>query len=55
MTSRSIQFVGIDVDVFDVKAALPVVIEKLRQLGAPQGTVIEESRGAASPLVHQVW
>lgn len=40
---RSIEWVGVDVDVYDPDKALPFVIEKLKQLGVPKGTVIEQS------------
>ncbi len=40
---RSIEWVGIDVDVYDSDKALPFVIKKLKELGVPVGTVIEQS------------
>jgi hypothetical protein len=40
---RSIEWVGVDVEVYDPDKALPFVIEKLKELGVPNGTVIEQS------------
>ena len=40
---RSIMWVGIDVDVYDPDKAIPFLIEKLKELGVPEGTIIEQS------------
>jgi hypothetical protein len=56
-------FTAVTVEVTDVQRALPVLRAKLRALGAPHKTVIEESRGVipASVLghkptaIHPVW
>jgi len=40
---RKIDFVGIDIDVYDPIKALPQIIKKLRDLGVPKGTVIEQT------------
>ena len=37
-----IEYVGIDCDVTDVEKALPLLMQKLRNIGAPKGTVIEQ-------------
>lgn len=54
-----IEYVGIDVDVYDSKAALPVIVQKLRELKVPKGTTIEETRDEThddEPAVsHSVW
>lgn len=39
---RFIEWVGVDVEVYDPEKALPLVIEKLRELGVPEGTEIEQ-------------
>jgi hypothetical protein len=46
------QFVGLDVSVNDVASALPLVRQKLREVKAPRGTVIEEIE---TRTVHPVW
>jgi hypothetical protein len=50
-----IEYVGIDVDVYDAKVALPLMIEKLRELKAPKGTTIEETREDEPAVAHPVW
>lgn len=39
---RSIKWVGVDVEVYDPEHALPFVVEKLKELGVPEGTEIEQ-------------
>ena len=39
---RSIEWVGVDVDVYDPEKALTLVIERLRELGVPEGTEFEQ-------------
>jgi hypothetical protein len=51
----AVEYVGFDVRVYDVKVALPVVIKTLRELKAPKGTKIEESRDDEAPIEHPVW
>lgn len=46
------QFVGLDVSVNDLAIGLPLVRQKLRELKAPRGTVIEEIE---TRTVHPVW
>ena len=50
-----IEYVGIDVDVYDAKLALPIVIKKLRELGVPKGTIVEETRDDDPAVSHPVW
>jgi hypothetical protein len=50
-----IEYVGIDVDVYDAKVALPAVIAKLRELKAPQGTTVEETSEDEPAVSHPVW
>jgi hypothetical protein len=49
----SILWIGVDVDVFDAKVALPVLKAALLDLGVPPGTEIEESTDG-DPIVHKV-
>ncbi len=39
---RSIEWVGVDVEVYDPEKALPLVIKKLKEIGVPEGTKIEQ-------------
>ena len=39
---RAIEWVGVDVDVYNPDNAIPLLIEKLKELGVPDGTVIEQ-------------
>jgi len=50
-----IEYVGIDVDVYDAKVALPIIIQKLRELAVPKGTIIEETREDEPAVPHPVW
>jgi hypothetical protein len=50
--AKKIEYVGLDLKVTDVAAALPLLQAKLRELGAPRGTVIEESRADAPTIEH---
>lgn len=43
---RSIEWVGVDVDVFDPDTALPIVVAKLKEMGVPEGTEIEQYKPA---------
>jgi hypothetical protein len=52
---RKIEYVGLDVEVTDVEAALPVLRAKLQELGAPKGSVIEEGRADGPTIQHKVW
>ena len=38
---KSIAWVGVDVDLYDLEKGLPFLIAKLRELGAPRGSTIE--------------
>jgi len=40
---KKIEYIGIDVDVYDPDKATPLIVKKLRELGVPTGTVIEQS------------
>lgn len=40
---RHIEWIGVDVDIYDPDKALPLVIEELKKLGVPKGTVIEQT------------
>ena len=46
----TIDYVGIDVDVTDVKRAVQIIREVMQQQGAPEGTVIEQGED-----VFPVW
>ena len=37
---KSIDYVGLDVTVYDLDKSLPIIASKMRELGAPKGTVI---------------
>jgi len=37
-----IKFVGVDVDTSDPEKAIPLLVSKLKEIGAPPGTVIEQ-------------
>jgi hypothetical protein len=39
---REIESVGLDVEVYEPERVIPVIIRILRELGVPQGTVIEQ-------------
>ena len=43
--TRAIEFVGVDVDLNDLDAGLPIVREALVELGAPNGTEVHYTRG----------
>jgi hypothetical protein len=49
-----IDYVGIDIDVVDVSRALPLIQRKLREIGAPKGTIIEETQ-EERVRTHPVW
>jgi hypothetical protein len=53
--AKRIEYVGLDLEVTDVGAAMPLLRAKLRELGAPKGTVIEESRHDGPTIEHAVW
>ena len=40
---KQIEYVGLDVDVTDTEKAIPLLITKLKEIGAPKGTVIEQN------------
>ena len=44
---RKIDYVGIDIDIYDQEKALPLIIQKLKDLNVPQGTVIEQLKPVA--------
>jgi hypothetical protein len=50
-----IAYAGLDVDVYDAKVAIPVVIQQLRELKAPQGATVEELRDDGPAIQHRVW
>ena len=33
---------GVDVDVYDPETAIPAIVAKLKELGVPRGTIIEQ-------------
>ena len=39
---KEIEYVGVDVDVTDPQKAIPLLVAKLKEIGAPKGTVIEQ-------------
>ena len=39
----SIEYVGVDVDTTDPEKAIPLLVSKLKEIGAPPGTVIEQN------------
>ena len=39
---KQIEYIGVDVDVTDPQTAIPLLIAKLKEIGAPKGTVIEQ-------------
>ncbi len=39
---KQIEYVGLDVDVTDPQKAIPLLVAKLKEIGAPKGTVIEQ-------------
>ena len=41
---RSIDYVGLDVDLADFDRGLPILKSELIQLGVPEGTVLEYTR-----------
>lgn len=49
----SIKFCGIDVDVTDRERGLACILRVMRELNAPEGTVVEE--GGAARVEHAVW
>ncbi|MBK8407624.1 MAG: hypothetical protein IPL19_06510 [Sandaracinaceae bacterium] len=49
----SIVFCGIDVDVTDRDRGLACILRVMRELGAPEGTVVEE--GGPEKVEHRVW
>jgi hypothetical protein len=50
-----IEYAGLDVNVYDAKTAIPVVIQELRELKAPKGTTVEELRDEGPAIQHHVW
>src|SRR4051794_4533709 len=52
---RKIEYVGLDLKVTDAAAALPLLQAKLRELGAPKGTVIEERREDGATAQHTAY
>jgi hypothetical protein len=40
---KQIEYVGLDVDVTDPEKAIPLLVAKLKEIGAPKGTVIEQN------------
>jgi hypothetical protein len=40
---KQIEYVGLDVDVTDPEKAIPLLVSKLKEIGAPKGTVIEQN------------
>ena len=40
---KQIEYVGVDVDVTDPQKAIPLLVAKLKEIGAPKGTVIEQN------------
>ncbi|HXI85652.1 MAG TPA: hypothetical protein VNL17_16350 [Verrucomicrobiae bacterium] len=42
--TRSIEWVGLDVDLSDFEKGLPILKRELLRLGAPAGTILEYSR-----------
>ena len=51
----TVEYVGFEVRVYDARAAVPVVIETLRELKAPKGTSVEELRDDEPAIAHPVW
>ena len=52
---KSIAYVGVDVNLYDLEKGLPFLIAKLRELGAPRGSTVEytvQGRKVEQP-VHQ--
>jgi hypothetical protein len=50
---KSIAWVGVDVDLYDVERGIPFLIAKLREFGVPPGTVLEykvDGRQIAHPV-----
>jgi hypothetical protein len=39
---KQIEYVGVDVDVTDPEKAIPLLVAKLKEIGAPKGTVMEQ-------------
>ena len=39
---KQIEYVGVDVDVTDPEKAIPLLVVKLKEIGVPKGTVIEQ-------------
>lgn len=50
---NSIKYVGVDISVHDVEKSLPLIAAKLREIGAPKGTVIEYGDDEAKE--YHVW
>ncbi len=40
---KQIEYVGVDVDVTDPQKAIPLLVAKLKEIGAPKGTVIAQN------------
>ena len=40
---KQIEYVGLDVDVTDPQKAIPLLVAKLKEIGVPKGTVIEQN------------
>ena len=49
----SIKYVGLDVTVYDFHETLPAIAAKLREIGAPEGTVIRYDEEGSNPL--DIW
>ena len=52
-SDKAIEYVGIDVTVHDLKKSLPVIAAKMRELGAPRGTVIRYGEDGTAPF--DIW
>ncbi|HWW02823.1 MAG TPA: hypothetical protein VNZ64_24200 [Candidatus Acidoferrum sp.] len=39
---KQLEYVGVDVDVTDLEKTIPISVSKLKEIGAPKGTVIEQ-------------
>ena len=50
---KTIDYVGLDVTVYDLEKSLPVIAAKMRELGAPKGTVIRYGDDDTAP--YDIW
>ncbi len=50
---KGIDYVGIDVTVYDLDKSLPIIAKKMRALGAPKGTVIRHGDDETAP--YDIW